>query len=102
MRNRHSGGVGVLILGALTLLTAFQSPARPEAEFAGIVTAFLEKEFVTDWQGVEKLPGVKWAALPPVELRTCLPDGGRYTRQGAVSLGGRNLMVVATGARSTP
>jgi hypothetical protein len=100
MSMRHSGGAGVLTLGALALLTAFQSSAKPEEEFAGIVTAFLSKEFVTDWQGVEKLPGVKWAALPPVELRTCLPDGGCYTRQGALSIGGRNLMVVATGARS--
>lgn len=100
MRIRHSGGVGVLTLGALALLTAFQATPKPEEEFAGIVTAFLDKDFETDWQGVEKLPGVKWAALPPVELRTCLPEGGCYTRQGAVSIGGRNLMVVATGART--
>jgi hypothetical protein len=100
MRFRHSGGVGVLTLGALALLTAFQSPAKPEEQFAGIVTAFLGKEFVTDWEGVEKLPGVKWAALPPTSLQNCLPDGGCYTRQGAASLGGRNLMIVATGART--
>ena len=100
MSLRQSGGAGVLILGTLALLTAFQAPVKPEAEFAGIVTAFLSKEFVTDWEGVEKLPGVKWAALPPVELRNCLPDGGCYTRQGALSIGGRNLMVVATGART--
>ncbi len=43
---------------ALALLAALQSPAKPEEEFAGIVSAFLSKEFVTDWQGVEKLPGV--------------------------------------------
>lgn len=85
---------------ALALLATMQSPVKPEDEFAGIVTAFLSKEFVTDWEGVEKLPGVKWAALPPVELRTCLLDGGCYTRQGALSIGGRNLMVVATGART--
>ena len=92
-----------MILGAvasLALLSAFQSSAKPEDEFAGIVAAFLSKEFVTGWEGVEKLPGVKWAALPPVELRTCLPDGGCYTRQGALNIGGRNLMVVATGARN--
>lgn len=100
MSIRHSGGAGVLTLGALALLTAFQSSAKPEEEFAGIVTAFLSSEFITDWQGVEKLPGVKWAALPPVDLKTCLPDGGCYTRQGTLSIGGRNLMVVATGARS--
>ena len=100
MSIRQSGRVGVVALGALALLTAFQAPARPEEEFAGIVTAFLSKAFVNDWGGVEKLPGVKWAPLPPVELKTCLPDGGCYTRQGALSIGGRNLMVVATGARS--
>jgi hypothetical protein len=100
MSLRPSGGAGVLILGALVLLTAFQTPAKPEEEFAGVVTAFLSKAFVNDWGGVEKLLGVKWAPLPPVELRTCLPDGGCYTRQGALSIGGRNLMVVATGARN--
>src|SRR5687768_3954939 len=100
MSIRQSGGVGVMVLGAMVLLTAFQTPAKPEEEFAGLVTAFLSKEFVTDWEGVEKLPGVKWAVLPPVELRTCLPDGGCYTRQGALSIGGRSLMVVATGART--
>lgn len=85
---------------ALALLAALQSPVKPEEEFAGLVAAFLSKEFLTGWEGVEKLPRVKWAALPPVDLRTCLPDGGCYTRQGALNIGGRNLMVVATGARS--
>ena len=86
-------------LAALALLAGIQSPVKPEEEFAGIISAFLSREFVTDWRGIEKLPGVTWAALPPVELKTCLPEGGCYTRQGTVSIGGRNLMVVATGAR---
>ena len=87
-------------LAALALLAGIQSPVKPEEEFAGIISAFLSREFVTDWRGIEKLPGVTWAALPPVELKTCLPEGGCYTRQGTVSIGGRNLMVVATGART--
>ena len=66
MRTRQPGGAGVLSRGALALLTAFQSSSQPKEEFAGIVAAFLSKEFVADWQGVERLPGVKWAALPPV------------------------------------
>ena len=87
-------------LASLLLLAAFQAPAKPEEEFAGIFEAFLSKSFVTDWEGVEKLPKVKWAPLPAAELKTCLPDGGCYTRQGTATIGGRNLLVIATGART--
>jgi hypothetical protein len=33
-------------------------------------------------------------------LKNCLPDGGCFTRQGTAAFGGRNLVVIATGARS--
>lgn len=100
MKIRHPGRVAALALASVALLAAFQAAGKPEEEFTGIVEAFLGKSFVNDWEGVEKLPRIKWAALPPAELKTCLPDGGCYTRQGTASIGGRNLLVVATGART--
>ncbi len=100
MRFRFSGGVIATALASLALLSAFQAAGKPAEEFAGIVEAFLGQSFVTDWEGVEKLPKIKWAPLPPTSLKNCLPDGGCYTRQGTASIGGRNLIVMATGART--
>lgn len=100
MRIRLPGRVAALALASVALLAAFQASAKPEEEFAGIVEAFLGKSFVNDWEGVEKLPKIKWAPLPPTDLKNCVPDAGCYTRQGALSIGGRNVLVVATGARS--
>jgi hypothetical protein len=100
MRTRFTGKLTALAIAAFALLSAFQAAAKPEEEFAGLVEAFLSKSFVNDWAGVEKLPGIKWAALPPAELKNCLPEGGCYTRQGTASIGGRNMLVIATGARS--
>lgn len=100
MRIRFPGGAVALALASLALLSAFQAAGKPEEEFAGIVAAFLSKSFVTDWEGVEKLPKIKWAPLPTTELKNCLPEGGCYTRQGTAAIGGRNLLIVATGART--
>lgn len=100
MKTRVPLGLVPPALASLLLLAASQTPAKPEEEFAGLLEAFLSKSFVNDWEGVEKLPKVKWAPLPPADLKTCLPEGGCYTRQGTVSIGGRNLLVVATGART--
>ncbi|MEO8051580.1 MAG: hypothetical protein ABI833_14265 [Acidobacteriota bacterium] len=72
----------------------------PEEELIKVMRAFYARGFVTDWQGVEKLPGVRWAPLPPTELQTCLPDGGCYARQGVAVVAGRNIAVVASGART--
>jgi len=85
---------------AVLLFSAFHAPTKPEDEFAGIVKAYLSMGQPTDWEGVEKLPNIRWAALPPTALQNCLPDGGCFTRQGAATIGGRNVVVVATGART--
>jgi len=98
MRLKHVGGA--LGIASLTLLSAFQAAKEPEDAFAGIVSAFLDLNFDTGWEGLEKLPGITWAALPPTDLKNCLPDGGCYTRQGALAIGRRSLTVVATGART--
>jgi hypothetical protein len=92
--------VSALILASSVFLSAFQAAGSPETEFAGLVKAYLGMSHPADWEGIEKLPGIKWAAQPPTSLRNCLPNGDCYTRQGTTILAGRNLVVVATGART--
>lgn len=82
------------------LLPAALAAGKPEDELAAIMKTFYGKTFVTDWGGVEKLPGIQWAPLPPNSLQNCLPDGSCYTRAGKAVIAGRNLVVIATGARS--
>ncbi len=77
-----------------------QSAASPEGAITSIVRVFLAPNYDTDWSGLEKLPGIKWAPLPPKMLDNCLPDGGCFTRAGTANLGGQNLSVLATGART--
>lgn len=91
--------VAVVFLSVM-LLSAFQAGRKPEEEFVGIIKAYLGMGLPSDWEGIEKLPNTKWAPLPPTMLQNCLPDGGCFTRQGTATIGGRNLAVVATGART--
>lgn len=87
-------------LGAIAVLAAFQSGPKPEDAVAAVVKAYLGFNASTDWPGLDKLPGVKWAPLPPKSLDHCLPDGGCFARQGAATLGGRTMTAIATGART--
>jgi len=90
------------LMGSLALVFAVGAhhPPAPEQDLVAIVTAFLAKDASTDWEGLGKLPVIKWAPLPPKSLDHCLPDGGCYTRQGTATIGGRTLVVLATGART--
>ncbi len=99
MRIRRAGQFLGGTTALLVLVAAAQSPAAPAAEFASLVKAFLSLEPGTDWDGLDRLPPIKWAA-PTRMLENCLPDGGCFTRQGTALLGGRNLTVVSTGART--
>jgi hypothetical protein len=83
------------------LLLPFLAPAagKPEDDLAAVIKAFYGKSFAADWQSIEVLPGIQWVPLPPTMLQNCLPDGGCFTRQGKATIGGRNLAVLATGAR---
>lgn len=74
--------------------------STPESELAAIVKAYLAMSLPSDWASLERLPGIRWAPLPPTALQNCLPDGGCFTRQGTATLGGRSLTVMATGART--
>jgi hypothetical protein len=89
-----------MVIASLSLLPAFRVSLGPEDEFASIVAAFLDRNAENSWEGLEKLPLIKWAPLPPTSLKNCLPDLGCYTREGRLTLGGRTMTVVATGART--
>jgi hypothetical protein len=94
-----------IIAVALTVLGgASQSAFRPgltaEEELAAIVKAFAALSQPADWSAVEQLPGIRWAPLPPTMLQNCAPDGNCFARQGAATVGGRRLAVIATGART--
>lgn len=89
---------------AACALLSFSPPAnaagKPEDDLAAAIKAFYSPSFSTDWSGLEAIPGVQWAPLPPAELKNCLPDGGCYSRPGKASIGGRNMIAVASGART--
>lgn len=88
--------MGYLTLGLFAWLLAAPGP---ESDLAAIVKTYFGASFAADWRGLEKLPGIQWAPLPPTMLQNCLPDGGCFTRQGRLQIAGRNFAVVATGAR---
>ncbi len=88
-------------LSAILLLSAFQAPQKPEDQFVGLITSYLAMGLPTDWDGLSKLPIIKWA--PQVtSLQNCLPDGGCYALQGTATIGVSRMTVVASGARTMP
>lgn len=89
------------VLGLLVGLAGPSAHAqgKPQDDLVAILRTFLGKDFAADWDGVEKLPSVRWAG-PPRELPNCLPDGSCYARQGTAAIAGRSLSVLATGART--
>ena len=89
----------VPLLAAVLLAGAHARPS-PEADFVAIVKAFIALDAPPSWDAIERLPTIRWAALPPTSLQNCLPDGGCFVRQGTATVGGRTLAVVATGART--
>jgi hypothetical protein len=89
----------------IVILMAFcqASPAHtaaPEEQLVDAVKVALGRNFNTDWSGLDALPGIKWAPLPPASLQNCLPDGGCFARQGAARFGDHSLTVIASGART--
>ena len=100
MRHQILNHVVVSLVASLCLASYALAASAPEEALAQDVKILLGKSFNTDWQGLEQLPGIKWAPLPPTALQNCMPDGGCFARQGTMSIAGRNLIVFATGART--
>lgn len=82
------------------VLTALPAGAqqRPEDDLAAVVGALTTS--MADWRSIESVRAVRWAPLPPNMLQNCLPDGGCFTRRGEATVGGRPLVVMASGART--
>lgn len=91
----------VVVVTATALLSAWSgSTPSTTGDLGALAKAFLDASVSTDWDGLEKLPGSRWAPLPPTSLTNCLPNGDCYARQGMVTVDGRQLAAVATGART--
>ena len=93
-------GVAAAAFATIPALSGSRASPTPADQFAGIAKAYLSMSLPSDWEGIEKLPGTKWAPLPPTSLKNCLPNGDCFARQGSATVGGRNMTVVATGART--
>jgi hypothetical protein len=100
VHNRISNIVVASLIVWVCLGSAALAATTPEEALAQDIKVLLGKSFNTDWQGLEQLPGIKWAPLPPTMLQNCMPDGGCFARQGTMSIAGRNLVVLASGART--
>lgn len=98
MRLRASLAIQAVVF--ILFLSAFQAAPEPAQVVATVARAYLAMSHPADWQGIEALPHIKWAALPPTELRNCLPDGDCFARQGTITIGPRSMTVGATGART--
>jgi hypothetical protein len=98
MRTPWKGSIAIAMLCVSPLLAAVEVRRKPGDRLVAIIIAYLARPS-TEWSALDGLPDVKWAPQP-TELKNCLPDGGCYARQGAATVEGRNLTVMATGART--
>lgn len=88
------------LIGSVALFTAFRPSATPEQDLVAIVKAWVMMPQPGDWSSLDKLPGIRWAPLPPSSLTNCLSDGGCFARQGVATIAGRNVAILASGART--
>ena len=99
MRTLSRAVTALSLLAATPLPSGFLPVLEPEDRLVAIITAYVARPY-GEWSALEGLPDITWAPLPPTDLVNCLPDGGCYTRQGTANLEGRDLTIVATGART--
>jgi len=85
---------------ATSIPSAFLAAQKPDQGLAELAKSYLGMGLPADWDGIEKLANIKWAPLPPTSLKNCLPNGDCFARQGTAVIGGSNLAVAATGART--
>ena len=100
MTVRPTAARAVILACCLVPTAGFTNRIGPEAELAAMVKAYVRLAQPADWRSLEALPGVRWAPLPPSALQNCAADGGCFARQGAATIAGRPIAVIATGARS--
>ena len=81
-------GVAAAALATIPLLSGSRASPTPADQFAGIAKAYLSVSFPPDWEGIEKLPGTKWARATTclaqelsAERRLLRPTGQRHRRR---------------------
>jgi hypothetical protein len=89
----------VVAIAALALPAAAGAQAKPEEAFAAFAKDYLAMGLPIGWEGLDKLANFKWTSAT-TELKNCLPNGDCFGRQGTATIGGKNLSVAATGART--
>ena len=90
----------LLAVAALSVCSPVPARSQQAADLGVIAKVYLAHRMSTDWDGVEKLAGFRWAPLPPTSLNNCLPNGDCFARAGKATIGGRELAVMASGART--
>ena len=80
MRHRVFNLVVVSLVASACLEPSPLAASTPEESLAQDLKILLGKSFNTDSQGLEQLPGIKWAPLPPTALQNCMPDGGCFAK----------------------
>lgn len=100
MRSRFAHAGAVAVCTCLLFSSPARAAAQPPDDLAAAIKVFFSESFTADWSGLDVLPGIQWAPLPPTALPNCLPDGGCFARQGKAMIGGRALVAVASGART--
>lgn len=100
MRSSFARAATVAVFACLLFSSPAAAAGQPEDELAAAVKTFYSQSFTADWSGLEFLPGIQWAPLPPAALPNCLPDGGCFARKGKAMIGGRGLVATASGARA--
>ena len=99
MNMRHVSSI-VALAGFVALTCGFRAVASPEQDIVTIIKAWVMMPQPGNWDSLDELPGIRWASLPPSSLQNCLPDGGCFARRGVATIAGRNVAIVASGART--
>ncbi len=99
---RFSSMAARALAAAVLFFSAGAAAADPAAAALGQALKPLliaPGEGAASWEGIEKVPAIRWGA-GPVMLDRASPDGNFFARPGQASVSGRTWTVVASGART--
>ncbi len=96
MRMSVKAALAVLVIMCASACAA--AAGKPADELASVIKSLMANS--ADWRSIEQVKEIKWEPLPPNMLESCLPDGGCFSRNGALSPGGEPMTIMASGART--
>ena len=72
-----------------------------DVQLASLLTAFVPPAtvLIVDWKALDAVSSVRWQPLPPQETSMPMRDTNHFVRSGQTDLGGRALLLTATGAK---